>query len=337
MLLSESFAWALESYDCSGIKVYCEKKDAEEIANSFLTEFTQLWEEAVENVEEEYGDCDDTDLPVDIVFTDYGFFMYVHQLEIRYSYGDFYDLDYGPDAFNEAFSNMQDNYPQIEYEGLILYPLCDTRCGEIVQYEISSRGNVDTYDFVGKALAVLLADSEELEENFANELESNEDFKESIQTLYAYKEYFSEAQLENAIQIILNVAEEYDEDMEMLEELIENLEAGVAVEIDDDENDFSDNLPDGYMEALDMFMKAEELGASRPKVHEVVSSEGRFDLVIAKAEEGDAESKFIAGKYFLADHIEEETDRAIHWILEASEDGVEEAEAYILSHPELFD
>ena len=135
----------------------------------------------------------------------------------------------------------------------------------------------------------------------------------------------------------MNVAEEYDEDMEALEELIDNLEAGVVVEIDDDENDFSDNLPDGYMEALDMFMKAEELEASRPKVHEVVSSEGRFDLVIAKAEEGDAEAKFIAGKYFLADHIEEETERAIRWILEASEEGIKEAEEYILTYPELFE
>ena len=86
-----------------------------------------------------------------------------------------------------------------------------------------------------------------------------------------------------------------------------------------------------------MFMKAEELGASRPKVHEVVSSEGRFDLVIAKAEEGDAEAKFIAGKYFLADHIEEETERAIRWILEASEEGIKEAEEYILTYPELFE
>lgn len=337
MLLSESLAWTLESYECSGIKVYCEKDAAKEIADSFLTDFTQRWEEAVESVEEEYGDCDDNDLPVDIVFTEYGFFVSVNQLEISYSFGNFYDLDYGPDAFNAAFSNMEENYPQIEYEGLIFYALCDTRCGEMVQYEISSHGNVDTYDFVGKALAALLADEEELEEDFASELESNEDFKESIQTLYAYKEYFSEERLENAIQIILNVAEEYDEDMEALEELIDNLEAGVVVEIDDDENDFSDNLPDGYMEALDMFMKAEELGASRPKVHEVVSSEGRFDLVIAKAEEGDAEAKFIAGKYFLADHIEEETERAIRWILEASEEGIKEAEEYILTYPELFE
>ena len=336
MLLSESLAWVLEDYDCSGIKVYCDKEEAKEIANSFLTDFTERWEEAVESVEEEYGDCEDNDLPVDIVFTEYGFFMHIHQLEISYSYGDFYDIDYGPDAFNEAFSNMEENYPEIEYDGLIFYALCDTRCGEMVQHELSSHGKIDTYDFVGKALAALLASEEELEENFASELEGYEDFKDSIQTLYAYKEYFSEELLDNAIQIILNVAEDCDEDMEELEELIKNLKAGIAVETDD-EDDYSDNLPDGYMEALDMFMKAEELGASRPKAREVVTSEGRFDLVIEKAEEGDSESKFIAGKYFLADHIEDETDRAIRWILEASEDGIEDAKEYILAHPELFE
>ena len=151
MLLSESLAWSLEGYDCSGIRVYCDKSLAIEIADSFINDFNELWEEAVEKVEEEYGDCEDTDLPASIAFTDYGFFISVYQLEVKYSYGEYYELDYGPDAFNAAFDNMNNSYPQIEYDGYITYPLCDAKAGDVVQYEISSHGNVETYDFVGKS------------------------------------------------------------------------------------------------------------------------------------------------------------------------------------------
>ncbi len=334
MLLSESLAWSLEGYDCSGIRVYCDKSHAQEIADSFITDFTEFWEEAVEKVEEEYGDCEDTDLPVSIEFTDYGFFITVLQLEVKYSFGEYYELDYGPDAFNAAFANMKNSYPQIEYDGYITYPLCDAKAGDVVQYEISSHGNVETYDFVGKALATLCVF--DLEEVFAVELENYYDFKDSIKSLHAYRNYIGETGLENAFQVILNVAEENDEDVEELETLIEQLNSGTFVEIDEEDVDDS-NLPDGYMEALEMFMKAEELGAPKPKVTEVVSSEGRFDLVIAQAEEGDAESKFIAGKYFIACHIDEETERAIRWIQEAADEGIEEAEEYMNNNPELFD
>ena len=119
------------------------------------------------------------------------------------------------------------------------------------------------------------------------------------------------------------------------EELVKSLESGTYEESDEEDEDTS-YLPDGYMEALEMFVKAEELGAPKPKAREVVTSKGTFDLVIMKAEEGDADCKFIAGKYFIADHIEEETARAIQWISEAAEEGIEEAEEYMLDNPELF-
>ena len=49
MFLSQSLAWLLEEYNCSGVKVYCDKSIAKEIADSFMNEFSKLWEEAVEN------------------------------------------------------------------------------------------------------------------------------------------------------------------------------------------------------------------------------------------------------------------------------------------------
>ncbi|MBR4027111.1 MAG: hypothetical protein IKJ01_06085, partial [Lachnospiraceae bacterium] len=82
-------------------------------------------------------------------------------------------------------------------------------------------------------------------------------------------------------------------------------------------------------EALDMFMMAEELGFLEKRRNEVQSSEEVFGLVVREAEAGNIEAKFIAGKYFLADNIEEEKERAIRWLKEAAEHGIEEANAYL--------
>lgn len=334
MILSESLGWLLEDYECSGIKVYCDNNKVLEIKDSFLNEFNELWEEALQSVEEEYGDCEEMDLPVSITITDYGFFMNIYQLEISYCYGDFYEVDYGPNAFNKAFSNMKEKYPDIQYEGLVFYPLCDRRCGELIQHVLSTKDSVDAYDFIGAGIASMLS-SDEADELLAEQLENNLDFKDTIKCIYNHKDYIEEDIIDNVMDIILDIAEENDEDREELEEFIEAIQSRDYEEPENDD-DF-DNLPDGYMEALDMFMKAEELGAPMPKAREVISSVGTFDIVINKAEQGDAESKFIAGKYFIADHIEEEIDKAIRWIQESADEGIQEAKDYIKEYSDLFE
>lgn len=85
-----------------------------------------------------------------------------------------------------------------------------------------------------------------------------------------------------------------------------------------------------------MFLLAEDISGETPKRRESFSSEGRFEIVIGKAEAGDPDAKFVVGKYFIADHITNETERAIRWIKDAAEAGVEEAEEYIKGHSELF-
>ena len=83
-------------------------------------------------------------------------------------------------------------------------------------------------------------------------------------------------------------------------------------------------------------MMAEDICGVTPLPGEVISSKGTFDVVIAQAEAGDANAKLTAGNYFIADHIEGEIERAIQWIQEASDAGIEEATEYIHSHRELF-
>lgn len=437
MSLSESLVWALESYDISGVKVMCEEAIRDEASKFFLNVFKSKWNEALDRVEEENGDCETKEeeyFPVSVRKTEYGFFIEVGALEIRYCYGNYYEPEYGADAFEQSLKEMKGKYSGIEYEGYIGYPVSDVHGGEASQWELSStkhKKNEDVvYDFVGNVLNAVLNNEEYAPEEpveaedlvfvvtgklkyfenreeiteyiedlgasvsgsvskktsylinndanssssknqkakelgvpiiterefilkfgdpgeydievpesdfwcaMADQLECNEDFEETIETLYAYSQFIEKTALDRGIRSIVDIADTIDEDMhEELIDLVKKLEAGETIVHEDDHEG---NLPDGYMEALEMFMKAEELGAPKAKRGEVVSSEGTFDIVIAKAEEGDSEAKFTAGKYFLADHITEETDRAIRWIKEAAEEGVEDADEYIASHKELF-
>ena len=91
------------------------------------------------------------------------------------------------------------------------------------------------------------------------------------------------------------------------------------------------------MDALEMFKRAEEISGTGLKQGEGVSSDGSFEIVIEKAESGDSAAKFMAAKYFIAEHIDEETERAIRWVREAAEAGIEEAGKYIKEHGELFE
>ena len=165
------------------------------------------------------------------------------------------------------------------------------------------------------------------------ECEDESEFKKIIKLFHTYSKWISS----DAIDKIIEISEESDEDMtEALQEFADALRAGEDIDIGEEEIDTS-GLPDGYMEAMDMFLMAEEISGKKPKRGEIMSSEGTFEIVIEKAESGDAEAKFTAGKYFIADHIEEETERAVRWIREAAEAGVEEAEEYMEEHSEMFE
>ena len=219
MILSESLGWALEQYSASGIRVYCNKEEVEVIASSFMKEFSELWQQALEEVKEQYANVEDQDVPASIVYKEYGFFIEVSQLEIEYAYGDYYEVDYGSRAFNTAFTSMQKNYPSIKCDGYITYPLCDVKSGEMVAYELTR--DVTTYDFVGEALNQLLND-DEVEESLGEQLEAYLDFEDTIKSLYAYQSYLDEEAFEKVIPIILDIAEENDEDVDGLNELIES-------------------------------------------------------------------------------------------------------------------
>ena len=110
MSLSESLVWALESYDISGVKVMCEEAIRDEASKFFLNVFKSKWNEALDRVEEENGNCETKEeeyFPVSVRKTEYGFFIEVGALEIRYCYGDYYQPKYGADAFEQSLKEMK--------------------------------------------------------------------------------------------------------------------------------------------------------------------------------------------------------------------------------------
>lgn len=434
MSLSESLIWALNEYGIFGVKILCDGSVKEEAAKTFLEVFTNKWNEAFNKVEVKYGDCEskeETDYPVKIKLADYGFFVHVNSLAIRYAYGEYYDLEYGYEAFDSTMEEMHDRFPGLEYDGYIAFTASDVHGGEGHQHEVSSvrkDNNKRTFDFIGEALRKILESEEyvpdEPEEaeglkvvitgklqyfenrdeiteyikelgatvigsvskktdylinNDANSkssknkkardlcvpiiterdfiirfgdpdeygikvknspfwdellsmLEALEDYDDTVRSLYAYSRWIKKEVFDRAIGIILTKAKEYETDSyDTLMKLVKQLEAGEEVE----GTDLTTNLPDGHMEARGMSEKADKIRRRDPS-NKTISVNDTFDAVLKKAEEGDAEAKFTAGKYFITNQIVDEQERALNWIREAADEGIDEAVEYISWNSELF-
>ena len=341
MYIPDCLVWAMGS--CTGVKIYCEEDIREEIASRYKEVFNDEYAKLMDLIEEEEGDCNEKEEDINpfngAYVKDYGVFLSFDSLAMYCGYGDHLSWHNAGEALEAALKTIKQEFPSIRYEGYVAYCWSDVHSGEVCQWEISSEKKKKkdrkdiVYDFVGEELGFALQD-EETWERMAEELEEADenDFEKIIKLFIMYSEWVPE----DAVDKVIGLSEDVDEDMrESLEAFVEALKAGEDVIIEEDDIDTS-NLPDGYMEALDMFMMAEEISGKTPKRGEIVSSKGTFEVVIEKAESGDAEAKFIAGKYFIADHIEEETERAIRWIKEAAEAGIEEADDYIKAHEELF-
>ena len=345
MYIPDCLVWAMGDDGCTAVKVYCEEELREGIAARFTEVFNREYEKLMDLVEEEEGACYEKEEELNpfngAQVTDYGVFLPFDALSLYCDeYGDHLSWHNAGEALEEALKIIKREHPSISYEGYVAYCWSDVHSGEVVQYEISSEKKKKKdkseiiYDFVGVALGEALED-EEVWEELSGEIEAADEneIKKIIKLFHIYSKWVPS----DAIGKVIEISEESDEDMaESLQEFADALRAGKDVDIEEDEINTS-GLPDGYMEAMDMFLMAEEISGKKPKRGEIMSSDGIFEIVIEKAESGDVEAKFTAGKYFIADHIEEETDKAVRWIREAAEAGVEEAEEYMEEHSEMFE
>ena len=146
------------------------------------------------------------------------------------------DNDYGPDALKNTLKTLTEKYPDISYEGLIAYEWSDEHSGDVVNEEISS-GKTDlstkTYGFVRDTLAFVFNDdlfAEEFWEKMDWQLEDadEDDYKEIMNNFLTYQV------TEEAIETLLEKAEEYDD------ELREELEEMMSGETDEGEDDWDD-------------------------------------------------------------------------------------------------
>lgn len=343
-MIPECLVWAMEPFGCTAVKIYCTEDFREEIASRFTEAFNEEYEKIMDLIEEEDGYCHEKEENINpfngAQITEYGVFLPFDALAMYCGWGgDHLASHDAGEALDKALKTIKKEYPSISYEGYVAYCWSDVHGGEVDQYEISSekkrkKDKSDViYDFVGRALEFALLDDmawDKLSDHLYGADEN--DFKRILKVFHMYAKWIPE----DATDRIIELSEKADADMrESLEEFAAALKSGEDVDIEEDEIDTS-RLPDGYMEAMDMFLMAEEISGKIPKRGEIVSSKGTFDIVIEKAESGDAEAKFTAGKYFIACHIKEETERAIMWIREAAKAGLEDAGDYIEEHSELF-
>lgn len=163
MELNENLIWALESYDISGIKIFCDSYICDAVKLYFISKFMEEWDTALLFCETKYGQCqtkEDEYTPIHVSTKEYGIFVNVGALDIRYAYGDCCDLDLGIEALDNTLKAVKETYPSIEYEGYIAFPWSDLKSGDIVQYHVFSKKTSyltdKCFDFVGEKLAHIL-------------------------------------------------------------------------------------------------------------------------------------------------------------------------------------
>ena len=263
MRLHESIVWSVDEEDLSGLNIFCDSSKREEIAEFFEENFNKYWDDAKDSVEEKYGSCQekDDDCPsiATVSIADYGVKVSLEPLYLSYQYGDYIESEgYAQKALDKTLKKLLNQYPDVSYEGYIAYNWSDVHGGEAEQWELSSKGDLAkdrVFDFIGESLAVATSD-DEFWESMQENLEDAEidDFKEILLNFKAYKKWLPE----DVVERLLTIAEEIDEDLRSeLDEVVEAIENGEEVEIEEDEIDES-SLPEGYMDVLNAVVSAEK-------------------------------------------------------------------------------
>ncbi len=251
-LLLTDFA---KEFNWSGLNIYCKDEQKKEIRSFFKRTFDEEWIKAINKLfsevykdysEDQLGNyCNDqcpNDNPMQVIFTEEGLFATFEPLDIRYGqFGERSDIGYGDDALRAALHRLEQQYPDIVYEGYIAYDWSDMHGGGIEQYPIASKNTTkkDSYDFIGVALSGIceyLSDdfiSEFLKDDFIGFLD--EEPEEELKAFLCLAANHSEwVDAEAIYNFVLEIAEKFSEevgeiDMDELNELVEKLRAGEKI------------------------------------------------------------------------------------------------------------
>ncbi len=251
--------------DLSGILIRCEESKREEIAKFFEENFEKDWSDAMDAVEEEYGDCmekeDECGSIATVSITEDGVLVLLGPLYLSYDNGDYIESEgFAYKALKKSLKRLINNFPDVSYEGYIGYTWSDQHGGEAEQWEISSDSDSPqetdkVYPFIGELLSEAVK-SDDFWDNMIDNLDGNEveDLKKIIKIFYAYKEWLPDDCFESLFDLSEEV--ELDDVRSALEEYLSSLENGDGVDEDEEESD-EDDLPEGYMDALNAIVDIE--------------------------------------------------------------------------------
>jgi len=251
MQIPEALLWGMPAEGISGVYIYCEPGEKKAVYDFFTKKFNEDWDTAVKEVIEEYGEEDDDEAESPLIASEFdeGIYAQLEDLDIPYQDGDYCDTDEGENVLRGTLEALEKEFTGISYEGYIAYRWSDVNGSGVEQYYIKSSNiseEKETFDFVAKALQFF--NPNDLETDDEDEL------KEILAFLYDYKDAID---CDTIFDGILDYAEEQDEDLrETLEEAIADLKAGNKITDDEEENDA--HLPDGYMDALNVIVAADE-------------------------------------------------------------------------------
>lgn len=214
MLLPESLVWTFDSEGCCGVKIFCKDEEKEEIAERFEEIFNENYEEIMDLIEEDDGDCFEKDkelnpfISADIM--DYGLFLRFDSLAMYCSDGDIIAQYDAGDALVLALKQIKREYPDIRYEGYVGYHWSDIHGGDVCQYELSSDSkNPKVYDFVGNALAFSFEDDawDRIEEHL--QFADHDEYEKIFEAFDLYERWIPS----DAKDRLVEIAEELGEDI----------------------------------------------------------------------------------------------------------------------------
>lgn len=233
MNIPDCIAWLLQD-DVSTVNIYCDNTVKNEVKEFFAKTFDNEWNLACVEAIKKYGSIisdDDELISEENIQRDKNLIPYhsvsasvfedrvqikIGLLSIRYEhYGDWDDFSFGTEALENALKCTKEKYPDIEYQGYIMFDYSDSKCGEIEQYAISSTDDKEKEkrfadEALGRGLRRLLSDNGYvchigyfLIDNYKYNGEK-EPFEEAIDFLYAYEKWIGKDELLKAFNIILD-------------------------------------------------------------------------------------------------------------------------------------
>ena len=138
-------------------------------------------------------------MPIEVSETDFGFFVEIEDLYLSYRYGCC-ENEYGNKALQKTLDEFEEKFPDIKYNGLIAYVWSDLISGDVVQYEVKSKGtkSPDLYDFVGETLRELTTEEDFIDE-FMGYIEDydEEEWEELLESIDLYRDYISRKFIKN--------------------------------------------------------------------------------------------------------------------------------------------